>query len=77
MLRALSTTSRAADTLTRWPPRRSSAPLQRSAPAASRSSRRRSTWVSVHTVRLGRCNTGRKNALLAFQRQPAFWFTSK
>ena len=68
---------RAAVTRTRCPPRRSSAPTQRKAPAPSRSITRRSVSVSVHTVRLGRRATGRRKALDAFQRQPAFWFTSK
>ena len=42
-----------------------------------RPSNRRVTCAPVHTCRLRRCRTGRRNALLAFQRTPLRWLTSK
>ena len=55
----------------------SSTPVQRIWPSAPRSSVRRRTWAPVQTCRLGRPTTGRRKALVAFQRMPRFWFTSK
>jgi hypothetical protein len=79
MLPALSTSSppgaRRAGTISL--PVHTCAPAQRR-PASPRSTSRRATCAVVHSSKLGRPRqVGRRKALAAFQRQPAFWLTSK
>ena len=79
MLPALRTTSLAACAVSSSRPFHTSTPVQRGGwlPSAGSNSRR-VTWLFVHKVKLGRrTQVGRRKALAAFQRQPAFWFTSK
>ena len=70
---ALSTTPRRAATRA---PSTISTPVQAS-PSARRSMTSRATSVPVRTARFPRPRAGRRNALAAFQRIPARWFTSK
>jgi hypothetical protein len=74
---AASTTSRAAHTgCGATPARTTSTPWARK-PLLPCSSNTRLTLTPVHTRRLRRERTGCKKALLAFQRTPARWLTSK
>ena len=72
MAPAVSTVSIRAEANCDSPPRENSTPTTRLP-----SIRRRLTSACVTTFRLGRFITGRRNALVAFQRTPRFWLTSK
>ena len=75
---ALSSTSQRACAVTRPCGVCTSTPVQRRLPSAWRSMHRRVACDWVQSVKLGRLlQAGRKKALAVFQRQPAFWLTSK